>query len=76
MFTVSKEEAAAIRAAFDRGGEFAAAVELRRYFPGISNNEQARQCAKAILGWQPRKLPPRPQPQLRRLSKTTAHRCV
>ena len=50
MFTVSQEEAAAIRAAFDRGGEFAAAVELRRRFPGISDNEQARRCARTIAG--------------------------
>jgi hypothetical protein len=42
MFVVSEEEAAAIRDAFDRGGEFAAGVELRRRFPGISDNEQAR----------------------------------
>jgi hypothetical protein len=38
MFTVSEEEAAAIRAAFDRGGELAAALELRRCFPGIGDN--------------------------------------
>jgi hypothetical protein len=34
MFTVSEAEAAAIRAAFEQGGEFSAAVELRRLFPG------------------------------------------
>jgi hypothetical protein len=34
MFSVTEAEAAAIRAAFERGGEFAAAVELRRLFPG------------------------------------------
>jgi hypothetical protein len=33
MFAVSEEEAAAIRAAFEQGGELAAAVELRRRFP-------------------------------------------
>ena len=69
MFVVSEEEAAAIRAAFDRGGEFAAAVELRRVFPGISDNEQARQCAKTIAGWKPLKPPPRPPPLLRKLPK-------
>ena len=36
MFVVSEAEAAAIRAAFDRGGELSAAVELRRLFPGIT----------------------------------------
>jgi hypothetical protein len=35
MFVVSDEEAAAIRTTFDGGGEFAAAVELRRRFPRI-----------------------------------------
>jgi hypothetical protein len=33
MFVVTKAEAAAIRAAFDSGGELSAAVELRRLFP-------------------------------------------
>jgi hypothetical protein len=69
MFTVSEEEAAAIRAVFDRGGEFAAAVELRRRFPGISDNEQARQCARTIAGWKPLKLPPRPPIRSRRLAR-------
>jgi hypothetical protein len=69
MFTVSEEEAAAIRAAFDRGGEFAAAVELRRRFPGISDNEQARQCARTIVGWRPLRLPPRPPARLGKVSK-------
>jgi hypothetical protein len=33
MFVVSEVEAAAIRTAFEQGGELAAAVELRRLFP-------------------------------------------
>ena len=53
MFTVTETDAAAIRAAFDEGGEFAAAVELRRLFPGIADNENARACARTIAGWQP-----------------------
>ena len=32
---------------------FAAAVELRRLFPGITDNAQARECARTIAGWQP-----------------------
>ena len=36
MFVVTEAEAAAIRAAFDHGGEFSAAVELRRLFPGVT----------------------------------------
>jgi hypothetical protein len=37
MFVVSEAEATAIRTAFDQGGEFAAAVELRRLFPGVTD---------------------------------------
>jgi hypothetical protein len=50
-----------IRAAFDRGGEFSAAVELRRLFPGLANNEETRDCAKAIAGWKPLELPAKPR---------------
>ena len=32
MFMVTKSDAAAIRAAFEAGGEFSAAVELRRRY--------------------------------------------
>jgi hypothetical protein len=53
MFVVSEEAAAAIRAAFDQGGELWAAVELRRLFPGNSDNAKARECARTIAGWQP-----------------------
>jgi hypothetical protein len=53
MFVVSEEDAAAIRATFDQGKEFAAAVELRRLFPGITDTEQARACARTIAGWKP-----------------------
>jgi hypothetical protein len=42
MFCVTEAEAAAIRTAFDEGGEFSAAVELRRIFPGITANAKAR----------------------------------
>ena len=51
MFVVTEADAAAIRAAFERDGEFAAAVELRRRFPGITNNVQAREQARVIAGW-------------------------
>jgi hypothetical protein len=58
MFVVSEAEAAAIRAAFDQGGELSAAVELRRLFPGVTDTAQARECARVIAGWKP--LAPRP----------------
>jgi hypothetical protein len=53
MFVVTEEDEAAIRAAFEQRGEFAAAVELRRRFPGITDNAQARACARTIAGWKP-----------------------
>jgi hypothetical protein len=53
MFVVSEAEAAAIRAVFEREGEFAAAGELRRLFPGVTDNVQARKCARTIAGWKP-----------------------
>jgi hypothetical protein len=43
MFVVTEADAVAIRTAFDRGGKFAAAVELRRLFPCITDNAQARE---------------------------------
>jgi hypothetical protein len=60
MFVVTETDAAAIRAAFERGGEFSAAVELRRLFPGIADNAEARRCARTIAGWKPLAVPLRP----------------
>ena len=66
MFVVTEAEAAAIGAAFEQSGELSAAIELRRLFPGITNNRQARECARVIAGWMP--LPPRP-PRLPRVRR-------
>jgi hypothetical protein len=71
MFAISEAEAAAIRAIYQQDGEFAAAVELRRLFPGITDTAQARECARTIAGWKP--LPLRPVkrlPGLPRLRQT------
>ena len=57
MFMIDEATAAAIRATFDQGGELAAAIELRRRFPGITDNSEARRCARAIAGWQPLSAP-------------------
>jgi hypothetical protein len=38
--TRSDTDAAAIRTAFEQGGELSAAVNLRRLFPGISDNTE------------------------------------
>ncbi len=64
MFVVTEEEAAAIRAAFDKRGELSAAIELRRLFPAITDNAQARECARTIAAWKP--LPEAPR-SVRRL---------
>ena len=59
MFAVSEAQTAAIRGAFDEGGEFSAAIELRRIFPAITNNATAREYARVIAGRDP---PPPPSP--------------
>ena len=66
MFMVSEADAAAIRAAFDKGGELSAAVELRRRFPGIRDNETARSCARNIASWTPMPMPVKKPPARRR----------
>jgi hypothetical protein len=60
MFVVTEEQAAAIRAILLEKGEFSAAVELRRLFPGIMDTEQARVSVRTIAGWRP--LPKRLRP--------------
>ncbi len=57
MFMVSEADAAAIRAVFEADGAFAAAVELRRRFPGVTDNAHAAECARTIAGWKPIVLP-------------------
>ena len=51
MFVVDEETAAAIRRAWEEGGEPAGVAELRRRFPLVADNEQARRCVRAIVGW-------------------------
>jgi hypothetical protein len=58
MIVVNEAEAVATRAAFDRGGEFSAAMELRRLFPGIIDTKHACECARIVAAW--KSLPPRP----------------
>ena len=59
MFTVDEETAAAIRRAWDEDGELAAVVELRRHFAAITDGEDARRCARTIVGWAQRPAPER-----------------
>ena len=64
MFSVDELTAEAIRKVFEESGELSAVVELRRHFPGIADNENARICVRAIARWQP--LGPRPRRRNRR----------
>jgi hypothetical protein len=65
MFVVTEADAAAIRAVFNQEGELSAAIELRRRFPGITDNAKARACARSIAGWTPPRAQPRPVTRLR-----------
>jgi hypothetical protein len=65
MFVVTEADAAAIRAVFKQEGELSAAIELRRRFPGITDNAKARECARSIAGWTPLPAEPRPVTRLR-----------
>jgi hypothetical protein len=69
MFVVSESVAETIRRIYEESGEFAAAIELRRHFPGITDNENARRCARMIAGWTP--LPPLPAKEPRKRSRRT-----
>ena len=73
MFVVTEADAA-IRAVYQQSGEFSAAVELRRRFPGITDNAQARQWARTIAGWKP--LPLRPVKRMPKPPRSTPYRAV
>jgi hypothetical protein len=60
MFVVTEADAAAIRDVFNQEGDLSAAIELPRRFPGITDNAEARACARTIAGWTP--LPEQPRP--------------
>jgi len=53
MFIVDEATAEAIRIAFESDGELSAVAELRRHFPLITDNEDARRCVRTIAGWKP-----------------------
>src|SRR3954454_23198426 len=53
MFSVTEPEAPAIRTASDQGDESSAAAELRRIFPGITDNAKARYWGPVMAGWKP-----------------------
>jgi hypothetical protein len=53
MFMVDEGSAEAIRQALEQGGELSAVAELRRRFPLITDNTEARRCVRIIAGWRP-----------------------
>jgi hypothetical protein len=53
MFVVTEADAAAIRTVFEQEGNLSAAMEVRRRFPGITDNAKAQEHARTIAGWQP-----------------------
>jgi hypothetical protein len=57
-FLVTEADADAIRAIFNQEGELSAAIELRRRFPGITDNAKARTYVRTIAGWKPLPAPP------------------
>jgi hypothetical protein len=65
MFLVTEADATAIRAIYEQDGELSAAIELRRLFPGITDNAKARECVRSIAGWKPP--PPMPEKVVRLL---------
>jgi hypothetical protein len=69
MFVVTEAQAAMLRTAYEQRGEFSAAVELRRLFPGIATNAQARLCVRTIAGWRP--LPKKLRPTRLRTHKAS-----
>lgn len=71
MFSVDHPTAEAIRKVFVESGELSAVVELRRRFPGIADNENARICVRAIASWQP--LRPVPRKRNRRIRRASGN---
>jgi hypothetical protein len=65
MFCVDEATAESIRRAFNKGGELSAVIELRRHFPLITDNANARVCVRTIAGWQPLPSAPRKVTRLR-----------
>ena len=60
MFNVDAATAEAIGQEYDESSKLAAVIELRRYFLGITDNENARLCVRTIASWNPLSpLPPK-----------------
>ncbi len=53
MFSLTEDEAASIRTAYERGGGPEAADELRRLFPEFAARADAQAFAVGLAGWRP-----------------------
>jgi hypothetical protein len=53
MMLIDDPTIRAVHAAHARGGDLAAAVELRERFPGLAGNVAAMDCVRRILQMQP-----------------------
>jgi hypothetical protein len=51
MFVVTETDAEAIRATYEQDGELSAAIELRRRFPGITDNARAGPAVRPVHRW-------------------------
>jgi hypothetical protein len=58
MFIITEADVEPIHAIFSQEGELSAAIELRRRFPGITDNAKARAHVRTIAGWKPLPSPP------------------
>jgi hypothetical protein len=75
MLGLSEAQTAAVRTAFDEGGEFSAAIELRRILPHITSNVIARKHARVIAGRE-LSIPPPPRSPLHEVVPLHQHRNV
>lgn len=71
MFAVDDIAAEAIRQAYEEGGELSGVAELRRYFPLVQDNDQARMCVRMIASWKPIQAPVAGRSTLTRRRKPT-----
>lgn len=60
--TVTEADTAAIRTVFQQEGDLSAAIEVRRLFPGVTDNATARAHARTIAGWESLPVPTLPRP--------------
>ena len=49
MFLIDDATIRAVHAAYTRGGELGAVVELRERFPGVASNAAALDCVRRVL---------------------------